>query len=392
MKKKIICIILIIAILISSNILISFASNKSDLEKENSNLQGKIDETKENLSHVEENLTGIMAQVQDLTLQISEYENEIYDLDLQISDLEKQISEAEANLKKAEQDYNKQKEDLEKRLVALYEMGETTYLDVLLSSASVSDFISKYYLVSEIAEYDNNLLDELEKNKKSIEAAKTTLENSKAKIESLKNNKQSTANSLKASQATKEKYASELTTEQKALKEQLEQFEKDKQDIQRELERIAREEAASGGGNIINGKPSEYGYIFPVAGLGLGNINNKTYPSYKGHTGIDVNINVIGKSVVAVKSGTVVTSKALKNPNGSYRSYGEYVVINHHDGTMTLYAHMLAGSRKVVEGQKVEQGQVIGTVGSTGNSTGPHLHFEVRKNGYCVNPLPYLGY
>ena len=107
---------------------------------------------------------------------------------------------------------------------------------------------------------------------------------------------------------------------------------------------------------------------------------------------MDVNINVVGRSVVAVKSGTVVTSRALRNSDGSYRSYGEYIVINHHDGTMTLYAHMLSGSRTVQEKQTVEQGQVIGTVGSTGNSTGPHLHFEVRKNGVCVNPLPYLGY
>ena len=105
------------------------------------------------------------------------------------------------------------------------------------------------------------------------------------------------------------------------------------------------------------------------------NIRNLTYPSYPGHTGIDVNIGVTGKSVVAVKGGTVVTSTALKNSDGSYRSYGEYIIINHGDGTMTLYAHMLAGSRKVQQWDTVKQGQVIGTVGSTGNSTGTHLHF-----------------
>lgn len=393
MKKKIICITLILIIIIaSSNMLISFAANKSELEQERSNLDEKIQQTEEELSHVEENLTGIMADIQKLTAEISEYENEIYDLNLQISDLEEQISEAEANLQKAEQDYADQKEALESRLVALYEMGETTYLDVLLSSANISDFISKYYLVSEIAEYDNNLLESIEKNKNSIEEAKTTLENSKAEIESLKNNKQATANALKASQSTKQQYVNELTDEQKALQDSLDQMEADKQAIQQELANLARKEAASGATTVIQGSPSAYGYIFPVAGLGLSNINNKKYPSYAGHTGVDVNINVVGKSVVAVKSGTVVTSKALRNSDGSYRSYGEYIVINHHDGTMTLYAHMLAGSRTVQEGDTVSQGQVIGTVGSTGNSTGPHLHFEVRVNGYCVNPLPYLGY
>ena len=104
----------------------------------------------------------------------------------------------------------------------------------------------------------------------------------------------------------------------------------------------------------------------------------------------DVNINVKGKNVVAVKDGTVVKSLALKRSDGSYRSYGEYIVINHHDGTMTLYAHMLEGSRKVSKGDNVVQGQVIGTVGNTGKSTGTHLHFEVLIKGSPVNPIPYL--
>lgn len=392
MKKKILSIIIILITIMSSNMLISYAANKSQLEKESSDIDGKIKETEKELSHVEENLTGIMADIRELTAEISEYEKEIYNLDVEISDLQDKISEAEENLKQAEEDYAHQKELFEKRLVATYKMGETTYLDVLLSSTNIVDFISKYHMVSLIAEYDNNLLNEIERNKQIIEEAKTTLENSKKEVETLKNNKQSTANALKASQATKKGYMNDLTAEQKTLQDQLDQFEKDKQDIQRELAEIARKEASSGGTTIINGNPSAYGYIFPVAGLGLSNINNKNFPSYRGHTGIDVNINVIGKSVVAVKSGTVEKSRALRNSNGSYRSYGEYVVINHHDGTMTLYAHMLSGSRKVSEGQKVSQGQVIGTVGSTGNSSGPHLHFEVIKNGYCVNPLPYLGY
>ena len=392
MKKKIISIILIVTIIMSGNMLISFAANKSELEQESSDLDGKIKETEEELSHVEENLTGIMADIRELTAEISEYEKEIYNLDVEISDLQDKISEAEENLRQAEEDYAQQKELFEKRLVATYKMGETTYLDVLLSSTSIVDFISKYHMVSLIAEYDNNLLNEIEKNKKSIEEAKVTLENSKAEVESLKNSKQATADALKASQSTKQGYMNELTSEQKALQDQLDQFEKDKQEIQRELAEIARKEAASGETTVINGSPSAYGYIFPVAGLGLSNINNKNFPSYRGHTGVDVNINVIGKSVVAVKAGTVEKSRALRNSNGTYRSYGEYVVINHHDGTMTLYAHMLSGSRTVEEGQSVSQGQVIGTVGSTGNSSGPHLHFEVIKNGYCVNPLPYLGY
>ncbi len=120
------------------------------------------------------------------------------------------------------------------------------------------------------------------------------------------------------------------------------------------------------------------------------NINNKNYPSYAGHTGVDVNIGVTGKDVVAVKAGTVVISTAKINSEGNYFSYGEYVVISHGDGTMTLYGHMLANSRKVKVGDKVSQGQTIGTVGSTEIHQEHTCIFEVRINGKPVNPLPYL--
>ena len=411
MKKKIFIITLILVVLLSGNILISFAANKSDLQQQNESLGDKIDQAKNDLNNVNSNLTGIMAEIQKLTAQISEYQDEIDDLDSQISSLESQITEQEGKLKQAEEDYEKQRKNLEGRIVAIYEAGETTYLDVLLSSASITDFISNYYVVEELAEYDNNLLDSIEKNKKSIEEAKKVLEDSKTQIETLKTSKVAKANALKDSQSVKQQYANELTADQKELQAQLDEFEAEKKRIQEELRRIAEEEKNSGG-KIDNGPPSSFGYIFPVQGLSLSNINNKSYPSYYGHTGVDVNINVVGKNVVAVKSGTVVISKSTWGsiPNygtdgtykGSYSSYGEYIIINHHDGTMTLYAHMLPGSRTVQAGQTVSQGQVIGKVGNTGNClprpsasnplNGTHLHFEVRVNGKCVNPLPYLGY
>ena len=132
------------------------------------------------------------------------------------------------------------------------------------------------------------------------------------------------------------------------------------------------------------------GYAFPVKGCSLSNIRNRSYPSYAGHTGIDINIGVKGKSVVAAKDGVVIVSEALRSSSGAYKSYGEYIMIKHSNGTVTLYGHLKAGSRKVKVGQKVSKGQVIGTVGSTGNSSGTHLHFEVRVNGNPVNPYRYL--
>lgn len=382
--RSIIIIAMILVLSLSGNIMVAFATTQSDLN----DIQNKIDQTEKEILQVEKELSGALKQIQSLNAEISEYENEITDLNNQIDDVNSQIDEAEAQIVKAEEDYAHQQKLLEQRLVAIYKSGNTTYLDVLLSSKDITDFISKYHSVEKIAECDQNLLKQIDKNKKDIEEAKVLLETSKEQIESLKKSKEDTAKSLKASQAVKQSYIDDLSEEEAALEEELEQFEKDKKAIQEELARIAREN--NGGKEVVAGKPSEAGYIFPVAGLNIYNINRRYYPSYPGHTGVDININVKGRSVIAAKAGTVVTSTALRYSNGNYRSYGEYVVIDHHDGTMTLYAHLSPNSRTVSKGDKVSQGQVLGIVGTTGNSTGLHLHFEVRINGRCVNPLPYL--
>lgn len=391
MKKKIILVVILVISILWTNIAIALAATKTELQNQQSEINNKIEETEKQIEQVEEEMSETMKQIQSLNAQIGEYEIQIDELDGQLSELQDSIKQTQKKLEEAEKKYNEQEEALQARIVAQYEAGETTYLDVILGGGSLWDMISNWQVASEIAEMDNRLLEQIEENKIEIEEAKKKLETNKEQVEVIKSNKEKTAKTLKDSQSVKEEYVSELSESERSLQAELDQFEKDKSAIQNKLAEIARKEAASGNsGTIITGNPSSSGYIFPVAGLSKANINNRNYPSYPGHSGVDVNINVVGKSVVAVKSGTVEISTALRYSDGSYRSYGEYVVINHHDGTMTLYAHMLSGSRTVSAGQSVSQGQVIGTVGSTGRSTGTHLHFEVRVNGRAVNPLPYL--
>lgn len=391
MKRKIIFVFILVIVIVSTNIAITLAATKTELQNQQSDLNDKIENTKNEISEVKEEMSDTMQQIQSLNAQISEYQTQIDDLDAELEELENSISETQEKLEEAEKKYTEQEEALQARIVAQYEAGETTYLDVILGGGSLWDMISNWQIASEIAEMDNRMLEQIEQNKIEIEEAKKTLETNKEQVAIVKENKEKTAKVLKESQAVKEEQVATLSDSEKTLQAELDQFEADKRAIQNELAEIARKEASSGNsGTIITGNPSASGYIFPVAGLSKSNINNRNYPSYPGHTGVDVNINVVGKKVVAVKSGTVEISTALRYSDGSYRSYGEYVVINHHDGTMTLYAHMLSGSRTVSVGQTVSQGQVIGTVGSTGKSTGTHLHFEVRINGSPVNPLPYL--
>ena len=362
---------------------------KKKKRKKKNNLEKKIEQTNTEIAGVQSQMSKELQQINTLNAEISTYQIDIDSLNEKISNLTTELEIKQENIIKQEEKYAEQKSLLDKRLIALYESGTTTYLDLLLSSESLSDFLSKYYLIEQLVEYEQELLLKIEKTKQQIEAEKSTLENSKAELELSKKNLENKQNLLSSSINKKKNLVSNLSAEEAELQKQLEEFEEDKREIQQELSRIAAEDSKNS--NVHNySSPSAYDYIFPVIGCTKSNINNLIYPSYLGHTGVDVNINVKGKNIVAVKSGTVVISKALTRSNGTYRSYGEYIVINHHDGTMTLYAHMLEGSRKVIEGDQVIQGQVIGTVGNTGNSTGTHLHFEVRINGIPVNPIPYL--
>ena len=391
MKKialKIVGIIVITVILLQFNVVL--AATSSELNASKTETDKKIEEAKEELEHIDAEKSETLQQVEDLIMQISSAQSEIDELNTKISDMNAQIEEAQNKLNEKQEEYDDKEELLEKRLVAAYEAGETSYLDVLLSSSSLTDLISNYYMISEITQSDMDLMEKIKKEQEEIETAKQTLETSKQELDSVRAEKQQKATELQNAKSQKDSYVAQLNEEEKNTQAELEQFEQDKRAIQAELEEIARKEAAnSGGSNVSNtpNNPSASGYIRPVVGYSI----TTGWMGYAGHTGVDFSgSGISGKPVLAVKAGTVVTSTALKYPNGNYKSYGEYIVINHHDGTMTLYAHGAPGSRLVSPGQSVSQGQQIMSVGTTGNSTGYHLHFEVRVNGRPVNPTPYL--
>lgn len=383
--------------MVISNVFVVYASQKSDLKNEQNSIDQQIEETNSEIAGVKAQMSDALNQINKYNSQIGTYENEIEDLTGQISTLQTQIKEKEKNIKEQQQKYDEQQELLDKRLVAMYESGTTSYLDMLLSSDGLADFISKYYIIEQLTEYDTELLQNIEATRVQIESEKTELENSKNKVETSKTAVENKKNSLGVLVNEKNALVGNLSAEEQALQAELEQFEKDKKEIQRQLEIIAAQEeaarraaAAKKGGSsadaAVPSAPSTAGYICPLSGKSRANITTGYY-GYSGHTGVDFAC-ASGTPIMAAKSGKVVISTALRYGNGNYRSYGEYIVISHGDGTMTLYGHM--SKRAVGPGTEVGQGQVIGYVGSTGNSTGPHLHFEVRIGGRCVNPTQYL--
>ncbi len=391
-----ICILTLASIISFTPISIVSAASRSALNSEMEQINNQIKEKENEKEQIENEKSKTLSEVESLIYQISDYESKISSLTSEISSLESQISDAKEKIATEERNYDRLNEEMQERLLVIYEAGETSFLDILLGSNDIVDLISNYYIASEIAKADSDMLAEIERKKNEIEAEKEGLEDNKIQLEEKRTVHQQTSRALTETRNLKEQKANELDADEKKVQEEIEAFEEHKAQIEEELRRIAEEEARqrasqSNGGEttIITSNPSSSGYIRPVAGYP---ITTGLYYSWGGfHGAVDFSgSGISGEPIVAVKDGTVVTSKAAKTSSGDYYSYGEYIIINHHDGTMTLYAHGQPDSRQVYEGQYVSQGQVIMYVGTTGNSTGPHLHFEVRVDGSRVDPRPYL--
>lgn len=387
MKRKIISIILIL-ILLQAYIYNIFAVTTSELNGQKDELQDKINDAKQEQTELKEDLDEEMQIISDLDHEISGVEVEISKLDSQIEEVEKSISEKQELIDKKQKEYDDNQDLLQKRMVVMYEQGETSFLDILLTSSSIVDFISNYYTMSQLIEFDMELLQTIEDDRKEIEETKKVLEDEKAQIEVLKNDKVSKANALKVKKAERQVRANKLTAEQKALQAEIDSYNEQIKKVDEQIAEILAkaESQVNGSGLQFDGS-----FIWPC--------NNKIVTSTvkkrwgRWHKGIDIGAS--HENVYAAASGYAYK---LNNPGG----YGYYIMIVHGSGYITLYAHLLA--RHISNGQYVTQGQVIATSGGglndegRGSSTGRHLHFEVRKassisnffSSDFLNPLDFL--
>lgn len=408
MKKSII--LKILGMLIVTIMLLQttsvFAANVNDLNNQKASNQEKINETQKEKEEVAAEKKKVTAEVEKLNTQITEYENQIDELDSKISDLNSKISESQSILNKAEEDYTNQQKLLESRLIAIQEAGETSYLDFLLSSEDITDLISNYYLISEIATNDTQLLEKIQKQKEEIKKAKEELESSKRELDTSKASKESVSVQLKTAKNDKDKQVAQLSEDEKKLQTKLDELRQTNRTIdsqiksaqeairryqeeQKRKQQSSSSSSSSGGSSGGTTQAGSSGFIYPVPSGYTRVTTGMYYSSGSYHGAIDFGCSGInGQPVYAVADGYVVTSTRLSG------SYGNYILIAHANGLYTLYAHGQDGSRTVSAGQTVTQGQQIMRVGSTGNSSGPHLHFEVRTSPGTYsnrqNPLNYL--
>jgi murein DD-endopeptidase MepM/ murein hydrolase activator NlpD len=355
-------------------------SNKTLLEQSNE-VRQKLEESSTRLEYVQSELSTSLQQIQELGDKITEYENQYNDLKNQVAEMEANIAVIDADINKVQAEYDRKENLLKKRMVALYKAGDATYLDVLLSSSSIVDFLSKYYMLEKIIDYDTDLMKELEVEKNSIENKKQEQEKKKADLKVAKAKAGQMQILMENNKMLQENYSAKLTTEEATLNEQILQYKQEQEEIERQIQA-----AINWSGDLaIQYKGGVM--IWPVGVNGTyitSPFGNRLHPIqgvYKYHSGIDIGNAGYGAPVLAAADGVVTYA-------GVMSGYGNCVMINHGSGIVTLYGH--GQTIYATLGQTVKQGDVIMAVGSTGNSTGPHLHFEVRKDGVATSPIPFL--
>jgi len=325
------------------------------------------DDLQDQMDEVKEKKHAVSAEMAELKEKIESVQGEINEIQKDIDVKQDEIDVAQAEIQQTEADIAQRQEGLDARLRTMYKNGSVGYLDVLLGSNSISEFLSNLEMIQRIYKNDQNTLVELENQHDSLEGKRATLEAERAELDEKKSEQQEKQEELQVSQT--------------ALQEKLDALNAEADAISAEI--VARQEALQQqnqqSGSYQGGAlmwpcdatiiTSEFGFrIHPLTGI------------YTGHTGIDIGCSM-NSPVYAAEGGTVILSEW-------YGGYGYAVVIDHGNGLSTLYGHNDYLIANV--GDKVSRGQVVASSGSTGWSTGPHLHFEVRVNGAYTNPWPYL--
>lgn len=348
-------------------------SRYAQLQKEAEALQAKVDSAKTEKAKQE-------AIKQKTTQEISITREKIAVLEEKIAALEEEIRRKEEEIDGLEESIDQNYELFKKRMRAMYMSENTSMISLVLGARSFGDFLTTSEYLKRVAQHDQDLLDGLRRTLEDVEAAKKAVEEDRAELDSTKAELEglkqqldqklsSTIAEIQSIDQMEKEFLADIAAKQKEMKETQDEIDR----IYAEMEEM--EEFV--GGTFMLPVPG-YTYISSYYGW---RFNGSDF-----HTGVDfTGANVNGKSVVASNAGTVTFTKSTYIPGVGY---GKYIILDHGGGYSTLYAHL--SSINVSVGDYVKKGQNIANVGSTGWSTGPHLHFEVRVNGKHTNPLPYL--
>jgi murein DD-endopeptidase MepM/ murein hydrolase activator NlpD len=378
-------ILLLVLMLSFSSIVGAYADEIKDKKNQLNNSKDKQEELKDKIGNIKVEKKDITAQMEKLEDQIEKAQNDIDAVNDKIKLANGAIETTNNQLDSAIEDYNSEKGLYAERLKAMYINGPSGYLDVLLASENFSDFMARTEVVKTIIDYDKNLLTDMKDKQEKIEGKKAELETQRTQLSSLKKDYSSKKVALDKANDQKKEYYKELEKNQDTLEAALEREEKASKDLEKQIKDLQAKLAAQNKNTKYSGsktgilKVSDIGHM-PKVTSPYGNRFHPVLKKYKLHTGVDLGV-PIGTPVYAMSDGVVLIS-------GTNSAYGKMIVIDHGGGISSLYGHL--SSLKVSVGDKVKKGQLIAKSGNTGYSTGPHLHFEIRKDGTPIDPNPYL--
>ena len=384
--KRIVSILLICVLAFAGSYMTSVSSvaaDKSsinDLQNELTDLQKQQAEIKKQIAKLQSDISNSEALKVKYEEQIKLTHSEIDNYNTQLTLINEEIAQIEIDLKNSEQNLVAKKEKFKERLKAMAMTGDTSMLGILVSASDFSDFLYKSEFLKSVGKQDKQLLDGLNAEVKAINNQKKSLENKRNNITSL-------SKKLTTKQA-------ELTTQIKELNGLISSLNDQKTELQTQynentddLKKLEKEiaEASKNTGNLVY---SGSDFLWPVPGYYKVSSHWRT-AKRPNHTGIDIaSSGIYGKNIIASADGIVTLSQY-------YYGYGNCVMINHGKSStngkvyVTLYGH--ASELCVKKGQYVTAGTVIAKVGNTGNSSGPHLHFEIRVNSKDTNPMSYFS-
>lgn len=397
-KKGMLAAVLAVSLLVQEWGVTSYAT-KTDIDTakdQMSALEAEKKKVEETLEGLEELKSNAAAYVAELDSNLASLTQELDSLSSQIAEKEEEIAAAQEELEEAKVVENSQYESMKLRIRYMYERGETSFLNMLMESRNISDMLNRAEYISQISSYDRQKLTEYAEEKERIADQEAKLEEERGQLLSLQE-------ATEAKQASVEKLMEEKTAElanyegQIASAEgQLSDYEKDIQAQEdkikaieaeiRKKEEEAKKQAEAAGQTYTPVNLGNISFIWPCPSSSritsqFGDRSAPTEGASTDHKGIDIGAST-GSDIVAAASGTVIISTYSV-------SAGNYIMIDHGGGVFTVYMHCSQLLASV--GDKVSQGQVIAKVGSTGYSTGPHLHFGIRSGGAYVNPLKYVS-
>ena len=369
---KIIIAVLMLALIASTTA--TFGNEIDQINRQLKELQDQRKDLSAELKQIGSQKRDVSAELQNLSTAIANAENEINTLHSLIQEAEMNIVRTEEELTLATMHINEKKDLLARRLDAMYRNGNIAYAEVLFNSEDFSELLSNLDMVQMIVAYDVELLQFLEEQRLIVEDRKAELEAGRELLGRLKTEEENRQSVLLVSRGEQTRLQQELLQDEAELKKQLDQFEKEAKDLEQVLLKLQSE------GDYIGGIMK-----WPVTGhtrisSPYGNRIHPILKTNRFHSGIDIPAPT-GTNIVAAAAGRVAFA-------GTQGGYGRTIILDHGGGIMTLYAHN--SQLMVSEGAQVTQGSVIAKAGSTGMSTGPHLHFEVRENGKYVDPMPWL--